>query len=39
MMKRHEARYIFGSDHSLSTAVSFDSFKCAVDTYREHMYY
>jgi len=39
MMKRYDARYIFGSDHSLSTSVSFDSFRCAVDTYREHMYY
>ena len=39
MMKKYGARYIFGSDHSLSTMVSFDSFRCAVDTYREHMYY
>jgi hypothetical protein len=33
------ARYIFGSDHSLSSNVSFESFKCAVDTYRELMWY
>jgi len=33
------ARYIFGSDHSLSSNVSFRSFKCAVDTYRELMWY
>lgn len=38
-LKDMGARYIFGSDHSLSSNVSFDSFKCAVDTYRELMWY
>ena len=38
-MKNLGAGYLFGSDHSLSTNVSFDSFKYAVDIYREHMYY
>jgi len=38
-MKKIQARYIFGSDHSLSSNVSFDSFKCAVDVFRENMFY
>lgn len=38
-IKRMGLRYIFGSDHSLSSNVSFDSFKCAVDVYRENMFY
>ena len=38
-MKEIGARYIFGSDHSLSSNVSFQSFACAVDTYRQLMWY
>jgi uroporphyrinogen decarboxylase len=38
-MKRIGARYIFATDHSVSTGVSLDSFQCAVDTFRENMYY
>ena len=38
-MKRIGARYIFGSDHSLSSDVTFDSFRCAVDVFKENMYY
>jgi len=38
-MKRIGARYIFATDHSVSSAVSLDSYRCAVDTYRENMYY
>jgi hypothetical protein len=33
------ARWVFGSDHSLSTNVTLASFNCAVETYREHMMY
>lgn len=38
-MKKRGARYIFGSDHSVSPKVSYDSFRCAVETYRAHMFY
>ena len=38
-MKELGARYIFGSDHSVSPKVSYDSFRWAVETYREHMFY
>ena len=38
-MKDIGARYIFATDHSVSTQVSLDSFRCAVDTFKENMYY
>lgn len=38
-MKERGARYIFGSDHSISTLVTYDSFRYALDVYREHMMY
>ncbi len=38
-MKAAGARYVFASDHSLSTNVRYDDFRVAVDAYREHMYY
>jgi len=34
-MKSLGARYIFGSDHSISSNVSLDSFEYALQTYRE----
>ena len=36
-MKERGARYVFGSDHSLSTGVRYADFKFAVEVYREHM--
>jgi uroporphyrinogen decarboxylase len=38
-MKSRGARYIFHSDHSLSTNVDYDDYRCALDVYREHMRY
>jgi len=38
-MKARGARFIFGSDHSLSTNVDYDDFRFALDVYREHMEY
>jgi len=38
-MKTRGARYVFGSDHSLSTNVDYDDFRYAIDVYREHMAY
>jgi len=38
-MKTLGARYVFGSDHSLSTNVRYDDFRYALDVYREHMMY
>ena len=38
-MKSLGARYVFGSDHSLSTNVAYDDFRYAIDVYREHMWY
>ena len=38
-MKALGARYIFGSDHSVTPRVSYDSYRCALDAYREHMMY
>ncbi len=36
-MKSRGARYIFHSDHSLSTNVDYDDYRCALDAYRERM--
>jgi uroporphyrinogen decarboxylase len=38
-MKSRGARYIFHSDHSLSTNVDYDDYRYALDVYREHMTY
>jgi uroporphyrinogen decarboxylase len=38
-MKQRGAGFLFGSDHSVTPNVNFDSFKLAVDVYREHMNY
>jgi uroporphyrinogen decarboxylase len=38
-MKSRGARYVFGSDHSISTGVALADLKFAHDVYREHMAY
>ncbi len=38
-MKQRAARYVYASDHSISTLVDYDSFRYALDVYREHMMY
>jgi uroporphyrinogen decarboxylase len=38
-MKKIGARYIFGSDHSVSTNVTYESYRYAIEVYREHMIY
>jgi len=38
-MKARGARYVFASDHSLSTNVAYADFLYALDVYREHMAY
>jgi len=38
-MKERGARWVFGSDHSISTNTTYESFKYALDVYREHMWY
>ncbi len=38
-MQRRGARYIFHSDHSLSTNVDYDDYRFALAVYREHMSY
>jgi uroporphyrinogen decarboxylase len=38
-MKSRGARLIFASDHSLSTRVEYETYRRAVEVYREHMYY
>ncbi len=38
-MKDLEARWVFGSDHSISTNVDYDSFCLALDVFRENMSY
>lgn len=38
-MKQRGARYIFGSDHSLSSLVQYEDFRYAIEVYREHMAY
>jgi len=38
-MKGRGARYVFCSDHSLSTNVAYDDYRYALDVYREHMMY
>ncbi|MBT8405958.1 MAG: hypothetical protein KJP05_00750, partial [Deltaproteobacteria bacterium] len=38
-MKAREARYLFGSDHTVTPNVDYDSYRVALDTYRRHMKY
>jgi hypothetical protein len=38
-MKSLGARYVFASDHSLSTNVDYADYLHAVDVYRRHMMY
>ena len=38
-MKARGARYVFASDHSLSTNVRYDDYRYALDVYREHREY
>jgi uroporphyrinogen decarboxylase len=38
-MKACGARYVFGSDHSLSTNIDYQDFCYALEVYREHMAY
>jgi uroporphyrinogen decarboxylase len=38
-MKSRGARYVFGSDHSVTPLVTYDTYQHALDVYREHMWY
>ena len=38
-MKARGARLVFASDHSISPNTHYDSYRYAVDVYREHMWY
>jgi uroporphyrinogen decarboxylase len=38
-MKMRGARFVFASDHSISPRVRYDSYRYAVQVYREQMYY
>lgn len=38
-MKARRARLVFASDHSISPNVHYDSYRYALDVYREHMRY
>lgn len=38
-MKARGARLVFASDHSISTNTHYDSYRYALDVYREHMMY
>jgi len=38
-MKARGARLVFASDHSISPNTRYDSYRYAVDVYREHMWY
>ncbi len=38
-MKARGARYVFASDHSISTLTTYESFKHGLEVYREHMWY
>jgi len=36
-LKSRGARFVYGSDHSLSTNISYADFQYAIEVYREHM--
>ena len=38
-LKSLGARFFFGSDHSCSNKVEFGSYECAMETYKENMFY
>ncbi len=38
-MKARSARYVFGSDHSITPNVTLDAYRCALDVYRAHQDY
>lgn len=38
-MKKLGARYVFASDHSISTSVNYNDFLYAIEVFRENMYY
>jgi uroporphyrinogen decarboxylase len=38
-MKSAGARYVYMSDHSISSNVDYDDFRFSLGVYREHMYY
>ncbi|OPZ30660.1 MAG: Uroporphyrinogen decarboxylase (URO-D) [Lentisphaerae bacterium ADurb.BinA184] len=38
-LKARNARFVFGSDHSLSTDIAYDAFRYALDVYREERLY
>ena len=38
-MKTRGARYVFGSDHSITTNVDYDDFRYALEVYNEHRNY
>ncbi len=38
-MKARGARYMFSSDHSISSNVAYDDYLYALEVYREHMFY
>lgn len=38
-MKLRSARFVFSSDHSISPLVQYDSYRYALDTYHQHMWY
>lgn len=38
-MKARGARLVFASDHSIPPTVQYDTYRCALDAYREHMWY
>jgi uroporphyrinogen decarboxylase len=38
-MKARGARLVFASDHSITPQVNYDTYRLALDVYREHMWY
>ena len=38
-MKASGARLVFASDHSIPPTINYDSYRYALDVYREHMWY
>jgi uroporphyrinogen decarboxylase len=38
-LKALGARFLFGSDHSITPRVNYDSYRWALDAYREHMWF
>ena len=38
-MKKRGARFLYGSDHSVSTNVTYDAFRHSLEVYREEMMY